>query len=125
MSASKSDHDYNYKTDFEIWRENQEFGRNCFDESTTFVLDSYRYKHNKYKTSHLYLNHVGKKTPYPKQLTLPTESSERNKKEYVPEDPDSDPSSSDSSSSEYDSYNDIKCRKYRSKIKSDLDGDSK
>ena len=25
MSAAKSDHDYNYKTDFEIWRQNQEF----------------------------------------------------------------------------------------------------
>ena len=25
MSAANSDHDYNYKTDFDIWRENQEF----------------------------------------------------------------------------------------------------
>ena len=25
MSASKSDHEYSYKTDFEIWRENQKF----------------------------------------------------------------------------------------------------
>ena len=27
MSAAKSNHDYNYKTDFEIWKENQEFER--------------------------------------------------------------------------------------------------
>ena len=27
MSAAKSDHDYNYKTDFEIWRGNKEFER--------------------------------------------------------------------------------------------------
>ena len=27
MSAEKSDNDYNYKTYFEIWRENQEFER--------------------------------------------------------------------------------------------------
>ena len=27
MSAEKSDHEYSYKTDFEIWRENQDFER--------------------------------------------------------------------------------------------------
>ena len=27
MSTKNSDHDYNYKTDFEIWRGNQEFER--------------------------------------------------------------------------------------------------
>ena len=27
MSTAKSDHEYNYKTDFEIWIENQEFER--------------------------------------------------------------------------------------------------
>ena len=25
MSAAKSDHDYNYKTEFQIWKENKEF----------------------------------------------------------------------------------------------------
>ena len=27
MSVAKSEHDYSYKTGFEIWRENQEFER--------------------------------------------------------------------------------------------------
>ena len=27
MSAAKSDHDYNYKTEFQIWKENKEFER--------------------------------------------------------------------------------------------------
>ena len=30
MLAAKSDLDYRYKTDFEIWRENQEFKRQIF-----------------------------------------------------------------------------------------------
>ena len=30
ISAAKSDHDYNYKNDFEILRENQEFERQFF-----------------------------------------------------------------------------------------------
>ena len=30
MSAAKSDRDYSYKKDFEIWRENQEFERQTF-----------------------------------------------------------------------------------------------
>ena len=33
MSATKSDHDYNYKTYFKIWRENQEFERQNFPTS--------------------------------------------------------------------------------------------
>ena len=30
ISAAKSDHEYNYKTDFEIWGGNQEFERHLF-----------------------------------------------------------------------------------------------
>ena len=30
MSATRSDQEYSYKTDFEIWRENKDFGRKCF-----------------------------------------------------------------------------------------------
>ena len=44
---------------------------------------------------------IGTKTPYPEPLTLPTQSSkykEKEQKEYVPEDPESEPSLSDSSS---------------------------
>ena len=41
MSAAKSYHDYNYKTDFVIWSVNQEFERqNNFGDSTTFGLNS-------------------------------------------------------------------------------------
>ena len=29
-SATRSDQDYSYETDFEIWRENQKFERQCF-----------------------------------------------------------------------------------------------
>ena len=59
--------------------------------------------------------------PDPKPLTLPTESSKRKEKaqkEYVPEDPESEPSPSDSSSNESDWYDDIKSKiKRRNKRK--------
>ena len=40
MSVAKSDHDYNYKTDFEIWRDNQEFECQFFDDLTIFGIKS-------------------------------------------------------------------------------------
>ena len=46
-------------------------------------------------------------------------------KQLVPEEPESNPSLSDSSSRESDSYNDVKCRKSRSKSASDSSDDSK
>ena len=50
MSEAKSDHDYVYKTDFKICKENKEFERQiCFDESNTFGIYSYCYKHYKRK----------------------------------------------------------------------------
>ena len=87
--------DYSYKTDFEIWRENQgfEIQKNARSQPP---LDS---------------TPVGAKTPDPKTLTLPTDSSkpkEKAQKEYVPEDPDSYPIYSDSSSSKSNSSDDRK-----------------
>ena len=70
------------------------------------------------KISHFDSTHVGTKIQYPTTLKLPMESSKRKEKaqkEYIPEDPESDPSLSDSSPSEYDSSDDRKYRK--SKIK--------
>ena len=59
-------------------------------------------------------NPIGGKTSYPKTIT--TESSkvkEKARREYLPEDPDSEPSSLDSLSREPDSSNDSK---YKNKI---------
>ena len=89
--------DYNYKTDFGIWRENQEFERQKNARSRP-PLDS---------------NPVGS---CPKTLTLTTYSSkhkEKAQKEYVLEDTESEPSSSDSSSSESDSSYDSKYKNKR------------
>ena len=62
----------------------------------------------------MYSTPIGAKTPYPKTIT--TESSkvkEKARREYLPEDPDSEPSSLDSLSREPDSSNDSK---YKNKI---------
>ena len=67
------------------------------------------------KTSHLELTPIGTKTPYPKQLTPPTDSSKRKKKAQISEDPDTYPSLSNSSSSKSDSSDDRKYSKYNSK----------
>ena len=63
MSASKSDHDCNYKTNFEIWRENQEFERQNVSTSRPF-LDSTPIGTNttNTKTSHLESTPIGTKT---------------------------------------------------------------
>ena len=61
---------------------------------------------------------VGKKTPDTKRIALTTDLSkvkEKAQKEYIPEDPESDPSSSESLSSKSDLSNDSKYIK--SKIK--------
>ena len=88
--------DYNYKTDLEIWREDKQFERQNIARSRP----------------PLHSTPVGKKTPDAKTPTMDsntivaktsdsktpaTESSsrkERSRKEHVPEDPESDPSSS-------------------------------
>ena len=113
MIAAKSYHDYNYITDFEIWRENQEFDCQFFSmcqpslDSTPIGM----------KTTNLIMSHlestpIGTKTPDPKPLTLPTDLSKCKKKTHVPEDQETDPSFSDLSSSEFDLFNDSKFSKY-------------
>ena len=81
MSAEKSDHDYRYKTDFQIWRENQEFERQNISMSRP-PLDSNPIvtKNTNVTTSHLDLTPVGTKTSDPNPLTQPTDSSKRKEK---------------------------------------------
>ena len=73
MSAEKLDHDCNYKTDFEIWRENQKCERQNISmsrpplDSTPTVM-----KMTNAKISHLESTPVGTKTLDPKPLTRPT-----------------------------------------------------
>ena len=57
MSAAKLDNDYSYKTDFEIWRENQEFERQNISMGQP-PLDSNHIGTNttNVTTSHLELN---------------------------------------------------------------------
>ena len=66
MSAENSDYDYNYKTDFEIWRENKEFERQNISRSQP-PLDSDPIDMNttNEKMSHLDLTPVDKKLHTP------------------------------------------------------------
>ena len=65
MSESKSDHEYNYKAGFKIWKENQEFERQKISmsqpplDSTTIGTNTTK------KKSLLDLTTVGTKTPDP------------------------------------------------------------
>ena len=70
MIAEKSDHEYNYKTDFDIWRENQELERQNILTSQP-PLDSAPIDTNttNAKTSHLESTPAGTKTTDPKPLT--------------------------------------------------------
>ena len=78
MSAAKLDHEYIYKTDFEIWKENQEFGRQNISmsqpslESTPIGTNT-----TNLTTSHLESTPIGKKMPDPNPLTRPTDYSKR------------------------------------------------
>ena len=81
MSVANSDHDYSYRTDFEIWRKNQQFDcQNILmsqppSDSTPIGTNT-----TNVKTSHLDLTPIGIKTPNPKTLTRPTDLSKRNGK---------------------------------------------
>ena len=74
VSEVKSDYDYNYKNQFQIWKENKEFERQNFLvgwpplDSTPIGMNT-----SNAKISHLDSTPVGAKTAYPKPLTLPTE----------------------------------------------------
>ena len=128
MSAWKSDHDYNYKTEFQIWKENKEFER----QNISMIwppLDSTHVGTNtsNAKISHLDLTPVGTKNPYP-QATNTTNGivkTEKKGREHIPEDLESDPSPSDSSMSESDSSNDRNFSKSRSNNEYDSADDSK
>ena len=73
MSAEKSDHEYCYKTGFEIWRENKEFEHQHILMSRP-PLDSTPIGTNmtNITTSHLESTPIETKTPDPKPLTRPT-----------------------------------------------------
>ena len=64
MSEAKSDHDYNYKTEFQICKENKEFERQIIFMSRP-PLDSTHIDTNTTNTkiSHLYSTPVGTKMP--------------------------------------------------------------
>ena len=103
VSGAKSDYDYNYKTDFQIWKENKEFERQNILmtrpplESTPIGAIT-----SNLKLSHLDSTPVGTKMSDLKPPTRPTESSKRKgkaQKYYVLEDLESDLSMSDSPSS--------------------------
>ena len=106
MSATRSDEDYSYKTDFEIWRENRKFECQNISMSRPH-LDSTTIGTNikNVATSQLESTHIGTKTPDPMPLKRPKESSKQKRKAHEPEDPESDPSLSASSSSKSDSFN--------------------
>ena len=97
MSAENSDHYYNYKSVFQIWKESKNFERqNILMSRPPLDLTPFFTNTKNAKVPHLDLTPVSTKMPDPKPLTRPTESSKRNGIEHVPEDPESDPSSSDS-----------------------------
>ena len=81
MSEEKSDHDYNYKTESQIWKDNKEFDRQIFLMSRPPLdLTPIGTNTTNAKISHLDSNMVGTKTIDPKPLTQPTEYSKRKEK---------------------------------------------
>ena len=66
MSVSKPDHDYNYKADFKILRENQEFElQNILMSQPPLELTVIVTSTNNENISHLYSTTVGKKRQTP------------------------------------------------------------
>ena len=100
--------DYNYKTDFGIWRGNIQFELQKISRSQpTLGSTPVGVKISDTKTPATDLTTIGAKTSYPK---IPATNSSLHKgkaqKEHVSEDPESDPKFSDSLSSESDLSND-------------------
>ena len=82
MSAAKSHHDYNYITEFQIWRGNREFECQFFSMSQPPLDLIYVGTNTTNATSsHLELCYVGTITPNTKPLTRPVESSKHNEKD--------------------------------------------
>ena len=73
-SAEKSDHDYNNKTEFQVWKYKKEFERqNILMSLPPFGFTLFGSNTTNTKISHLDLTPVVKKTPGPKPLTIPME----------------------------------------------------
>ena len=67
MSASRSEYDISYKTDFEIWRENQKFeGQNISKSWPHLDLNPIGINTTKTTTSQLDSAPIGTKTSYPR-----------------------------------------------------------
>ena len=130
MSITRSELEYSYKTDFQHWRKNQDFGRQNISLSCP-PLDSMNIVMNttNITTSPIDFIPIGEKTPEPtprtrptkfstrptESSTQPTNSSKQKGKAHVPADLESDPSLSDSSLRESYSLADSNYRKYKSK----------
>ena len=70
VNEANSEYDYNYETEFQIWKENNEFQRQN-------ILMSHPPFDSKGKLSPLDSTPVGAEMTNPEKLTLPTELSKR------------------------------------------------
>ena len=138
MTGIWSELDYSYKTDFENWRENQDFGGQNISMSRP-PLDSSPIGTNTtngklspndsipIKTKILEPTSQTRPTDsstQPEDLsTWATDSSKRKWKAHLPAEPESDPSPSDSSSSESDSSDNRNGRKYKRNNEYDSEND--
>ena len=126
MSAEKSDHNYKYKTDFQILRENQEFERqNILISRPPLDSTPIDTKHEKRKNVTFGIDSYWYKNARPQSTNTTNRIIKSKGWDPVPEDTESDPALSDSSSSKYDSSYDSKYSKSRSKNKYGSDDDRK
>ena len=64
MSSAKSEEDYSYRIDFQIWRENHIFlAPKYLNDSTNFGINSYWYRHDQQNIVTIGINSYLKKTP--------------------------------------------------------------
>ena len=81
VSETKSDYDYNYKTEFQIWKEYKEIEhQNMLMSWPPLESISIGMNVSNADISHLDSTPVGMKTPDSKTLTLPTEFFKRQQK---------------------------------------------
>ena len=106
VSRMGSEQNYNVKTDFEIRRENQDFGpQNNSMSQPILELTPLSTNTTNGTTSPTDSIPVEGEMPEPTTLTQPTEFLEKNGKGHVLGDPDPDPSFSDSSPNKYNLLN--------------------
>ena len=116
MSAANSDHEYSYKTDFETWRENQEFEhQNILMSRPPLELTLIGTSITNVTMKHLYSTTLGTKVSDLKPLLRPMHSSKFRGKAHVQDKPESGPKSSDSSSRKSGSSDNRKFIKSKSK----------